>query len=382
MERLRLVIGIALAVHFSSSILFGEELSSREKAKKLYKNLIGLNISDTDASFDLIERLLRNGSDVEAGRVVLANPDFYDLTLRSWAAPLTNRERLQDVSFDDMQAMIFGVVRDRLDARLLLTGNFLYRSNMKSIVPPTRANNEHYAALEASGANLVSTLVRVTPQWADIEEASGVLTTRSWGAAYYSAGTNRRALQHAFEIFMCRPLQTIRDASLPENFIRRDVDRVPGGNPRIFQQDCRGCHSGMDAMAGAFSRWDMVDGVLTYLGKDKVADKYNINSTTYPEGYITHDDSWVNLWSKNHNQSMGWRGPLKGRGLRAFATMLGNSEGFSRCMVERTLKSVCKGSPDGAFLADDLDHLQKTFEESQYDLSHLFISIGLHEKCE
>src|SRR5262249_12462320 len=155
------------------------------------------------------------------------------------------------------QAMVIGVARDDLDARTLLTGDFTYAATQRPDLPkPSAIDNNHYLALDQKRSNLKTDLVRIVPQRADILDAAGLLTSRAWAESHFKMGTNRRAVEYAFREFLCTPITTWRDTGLPDDRIRRDVDRNPGGNPATFQGVCRSCHAPMDAMAGAFARFD------------------------------------------------------------------------------------------------------------------------------
>ena len=56
--------------------------------------------------------------------------------------------------------------------------------------------------------------------------------------------------------YMCDDLQTIEDITRPPDRIRQDPSRSPGGDSRVFLNTCIGCHSGMDALAGAFAYYN------------------------------------------------------------------------------------------------------------------------------
>ena len=55
---------------------------------------------------------------------------------------------------------------------------------------------------------------------------------------------------------LCRDMEQVHDTSRPPDRIRQDVSRSPGGDSRIFLNNCIGCHSGMDPMAQAFAYYD------------------------------------------------------------------------------------------------------------------------------
>ncbi len=57
---------------------------------------------------------------------------------------------------------------------------------------------------------------------------------------------------------LCNDLEQVKDPSLPADRIRQDISRSPGGDSRIFLNNCIGCHTGMDPLAQAFAYYDYV----------------------------------------------------------------------------------------------------------------------------
>ena len=56
----------------------------------------------------------------EAAHIATEDARFYDLTLWNLAAGLSNIEQSPFVEFNDFMAMVVGVTKDDLDARMLL----------------------------------------------------------------------------------------------------------------------------------------------------------------------------------------------------------------------------------------------------------------------
>jgi hypothetical protein len=136
----------------------------------------------------------------------------------------------------------------------------------------------------------------------------------------------------------------------------------------------------MDAMSGAFAHFDFVEGKPHYYGPFGVAPKYNINVTVFPDGYAPSDDTWVNYATQHQNVSFGWRGPLRGRGILAYAEMLANSDAFSRCMVKTAFQATCRRAPE----ATDQTFLDRTTSEfvgTGYRLRTLFEKIAVSNQC-
>src|SRR5262249_23644698 len=86
---------------------------------------------------------------------------------------------------------------------------------------------------------------------------AGILTAPDFAIKHYSAGTNRRPIKFLMQNFLCRSLEQLMDTSLPDTWVRRDVDRSPGGDSRTYKQQCIACHSGIDAITGAFAYYDI-----------------------------------------------------------------------------------------------------------------------------
>src|SRR3569623_1985320 len=80
------------------------------------------------------------------------------------------------------------------------------------------------------------------------------------------AGTNRAMFRFTMINHLCKDMEQLADTTRPPDRIRQDVSRSPGGDSRIFLNNCIGCHSGMDPMAQAFAfyNWDETAGKLVY----------------------------------------------------------------------------------------------------------------------
>ena len=72
------------------------------------------------------------------------------------------------------------------------------------------------------------------------------MTSRAAAQSFFIAGTNRAMFRFTVLNHMCRDLEEIHDTTRPPDRIRQDVSRSPGGDARLFLNNCVGCHSGMD----------------------------------------------------------------------------------------------------------------------------------------
>lgn len=349
--------------------------------RKLFLALTGASKPTYDPHFNKVVQLITK-QPVEAVKTITNDSDFYTVRVRAFAIPFIDPDpvhRPKD-TLTDLQALIIGVTRDELDARLLLTGNLRYSGYQSLGLPaPSRANNDHYVQFEAQQKDFITDLERVDKQWEDLDYVSGAFTTRGWAAAYYKAGTNRLAVKFALEEFLCTPIDTWKIAGLPDAFVRRDVTREDGGNPSNFQITCRHCHGAMDAMGGAFAKLDFTDAGFIFQ-KDGVVKKMNQHETVYTAGNVSTDDSWVNLLSNHPTIDFGWRDDFQGVGLASFAKSLADSKAFSQCMVQRVFSSVCGQTIQIADL-DRLAPMADAFEKDNYNIKNLFVNVALEDKC-
>jgi hypothetical protein len=302
--------------------------------------------------------------------------------MRNFATQYANNDSSPIGDFNDLIALFIGITRDNLDARDLLTADYRYEAYPDLGLPPVSlADNLHYQAFDDKGLDPWRDLTRVDDQWKEFDEAAGVLTTRAWANnEYMPAHTNRRGVKYAMQDFLCVQMEQWRDRALPDDYVRRDVDRNNAGNPENYQNKCRGCHAGMDALGGAFSRYTFVDGTFTQVPKGQVVPQVNKNGDVYPEGYLTLDDSWVNYSTRNHNEALGWRGPLTGNGVAAFGKMLANTQAFSQCMTKRLFTELCNRAPDMSEVTL-VQSLADGFEKGGYKIQSLVSQIATEEAC-
>src|SRR6476661_9742502 len=104
---------------------------------------------------------------------------------------------------------------------------------------------------------------------------AGFITSRASSEAFFIDGTNRAMFRFTLINHMCRDMEQVHDTSLPPDMIRQDVSRSPGGDSRIFLNNCIGCHSGMDPLAQAFAyyEFDQTSSSLVYTA-NQVQGKY------------------------------------------------------------------------------------------------------------
>jgi len=231
---------------------------SLEQAKRIHDRLAGVPPS---------EAVLQNmAADIDAGDVEQAaftamdNTSFYNVTLKNWAAPWTNRDGDPFVALNDYVATVIGVVRDDVDFREILFGDVLYSASNTSGIPAySSANNDHYESLESGAYSLKDELVsQVQSSLTGLPSGAtaGVMTSRAAAKSFFIAGTNRAMFRFTLLNHLCNDMEQVHDISRTPDRIRQDVTRSPGGDSRVFLNNCIGCHNGMDPMAQAFAYYN------------------------------------------------------------------------------------------------------------------------------
>jgi hypothetical protein len=359
-----------------------------EQAKRIHDRLAG--VPPSEAVLKQMASELEAGNGEAAAYLAMQNDNFYDITLKTWAAPWTNREQSAFVPLNDYIATVVGLVRDEADFRQLLYGDIIYIG--QGITPAySAASNAHYETLEREAVSLQDALVQ-QPQSSVTglppEATAGVLTSRAAAKAFLIAGTNRANFRFTLMNHLCVDLEQVKDASLPPDRIRQDVSRSPGGDARVFLNNCVACHSGMDPMAQAFAYYDFVyendpdSGRIDYNSAGetdpatgtRVKAKYHINSATFPYGYVTPNDNWDNYWRQGVNQRLGWDEALtgSGAGAKSMGQELAHSAAFAQCQVKKVFRTVCLRNPADATDRSTLDNLLATFTGNGYNLKQVF----------
>ena len=180
--------------------------------------------------------------------------------------------------------------------------------------------------------------------------------------------------------YLCRDLEQLHDTSRPADRIRQDVNRSPGGDSLLFHTQCIGCHSGQDAVAGAYAHyeWDDAAGQTVYT-PGVVQGKYLINSNTFSGGYVTVDDSWVNFWRDGPNAALGWTGSVdRGNGPKSLGAEVAGSRAFSLCQVEKVFKHICFRPAQTPTDGTEIERIATLFETSGYRMKSVFAEVAAH----
>ncbi len=384
----------ALTMMVSGAALLSAGLASadsRDQAKRIHDRITGVPADAT--TLDDMAAAIDAGNPVDAALIATQQPEFYSVTLRNFAAPWTNRDESVFVALNDYTATIIGMVRDDRDFRGILSDDVVYIGSGTGAPAYATTNNAHYEALET--ADLQAVLQERTQSSVNglpPEATAGVITSRAAAKSFFIDGTNRAMLRFTLINHLCRDLEQVHDTSRAPDRIRQDVSRSPGGDARVFLNNCVGCHSGMDPLAQAYAYYDYqydvdVDptgenGSIRYNGAGatdpvtgtRVVAKYFNNANNFEHGFVTPDDAWSNYWRNGQNAVLGWDAglPGSGSGAKSMGQELANSTAFAQCQVEKVFENVCLREPKDSADRAEVAAMVTSFQSNGYSLRRTF----------
>lgn len=314
---------------------------NKEKAYRLFSRLN--STPPSQEKLNQVIQLIAQNKNKEAALLIMNEENFYNISLKNWIKSWANVERTPRVPLNDYVATVVGIIRDDIPFDQVLYGDHLYIATNTptniTIAPYSKANNTHYEDLERNRLSLKTYLTKVSQSaTTGIQATAGVITTRAAASAFFSAGTNRRMTRFLFINYLCRDFEAVHDTNVPDYWVRRDVERNPGGDSRAYKNQCVGCHAGQDSIGGAWAYYDFVNGELRYTPGEVVS---KINKNVHFEQHEVVDDSWENMWAQGQNSNLGWPSVTSGKGARELGMMLSRTRAFSECMAQRSYEKFC-----------------------------------------
>ncbi|MGI9233037.1 MAG: hypothetical protein ACR2RD_05345 [Woeseiaceae bacterium] len=385
-HRFSTLLRVAFVALLSAVLIAPAHAGYREQAKQLHDRLAG--VPPTQAVLQQMEDAINPalpGNANTAAYIAMDNVNFYNVTLKNFAAPWTNRDQSIFVPLNDYIATVIGIIRDDRPFNTLLSDDITYigRAGVVAAAPSSN-NNAHYEQLESDNINLRDELQMVTQSSVQNIPASataGVMTSRAASEAFFIAGTNRAMFRFTLLNHLCNDMEQMHDPNLPPDRIRQDVSRSPGGDSRLFLNNCIGCHTGMDPMAQAFAYYNYDDtaGALQYTAGN-VQPKYFNNDLNFPQGFRTPNDNWDNYWRSGQNSYLGFDPALpgNGQGAKTLGEELGNSYAFAACQVKKAFRAVCLRDPEDATDRSTVDQIISTFRGTGYQMKQVFADAAVH----
>jgi hypothetical protein len=395
LRRALLALALAGTVSLPQPVL----ASSADQAKRIHDRIAG--VPPDGATLTQMQADIDGGDALAAAFRAIDDPGFYNVTLKNFAAPWTNRDDDVFVPLNDYTATIIGMVRDDADFRDILSADVVYVGSGSGIPAYSTTSNAHYEALENAGTDLSTNLQpQAQSSLMGIPSAAtaGILTSRAASKAFFILGTNRAMFRFTMKNHLCHDMEQVLEVTRAPDRIRQDVSRSPGGDARIFLNNCIGCHSGMDPLAQGFAYYNYEidrdndptgeNGQLRYndtgtidpVTGTRVTAKYFNNNTTFAEGYITTDDHWDNYWRAGPNSLLGWDPALpgSGNGAKSLGQELSHSTAFAQCQVEKVFENVCLRAPSDAADRAAVDSMVTSFAGAGYNLKQVFAESAVY----
>lgn len=418
---------VCFSIVLTSGHLFSQtvhaQAQSKDEVKKLAERIVGVKLPGDSPLLAQMRPLYNSGNKKAAAQLALNDARFINLTVKQMGLKMSTRAETMRTELNDFVATYMGIIRDDLDARLMLTGDFYYRSDAARVpsLPNGTVNvladivisNNHYVALDRPNIDLNAALFRVEKQpmgsqfngalvLVDNPDPAGLLTTRAFMSAHAIAGTNRRPVEYTMREFMCVAMADWSDVGASDARIGRDIDRAPGGDAQKFQTSCKGCHTGMDGFRLAFAKNDfqtsgdypngrVINSLVEnanfggFAANTRVSTKMDRspNNRVFPNGYVPVDTQWVNNSRGPANSELfGWRGNVNtGFGVKTFAEAISNSRRFSQCMVQRVYEGICRRPFSIASSKVYADRMADVLELNGYSVKTLATEIAISEEC-
>jgi hypothetical protein len=325
-----------------------------------------------------------------AAAMATSAPQFYNVTLKNLFLPATNRDQSVFVPLNDYVVTAIGMIKDDVPFNTALSADILYTLSTGGLPAPATNNNDHYSTADTKNVDISASLVKTTQTqiYGSTIVPAGLITTRASSSAFFINGTNRAMFRFTLVNHLCRDMEQVQDTSRPTDMIRQDVASSPGGDSRVYLNNCIGCHSGMDPMAQAFAYYDFNNtdpttadtaGQIVYTA-GQVQPKYFINNTNFPQGYVTPNDHWDNRWRSGVNSLLGWdpNQTGSGQGAKSLGQELGGSQAFASCQVTRVFKYVCFRAPTNAADRTQVASMIASFKSSNYSLRQVFADAAVY----
>ncbi|MCU7859991.1 MAG: hypothetical protein KZQ86_09220 [Candidatus Thiodiazotropha sp. (ex Lucinoma kastoroae)] len=356
----------------------------REQAQRIHDRIAGIPPSAAILT-QMVSEIVDNNDPLAAAMLATEHPDFYNVTLKNWATPWTNEDQTPFAPLNDYSAIVIGMVRDDVPFNQLLSADILYIGSNSPAY--SNNNNDHYETMENQGVNLKDDLQRTTQSSVTglpVDGTAGIISTRAAARAFFIDGTNRAMFRFTMLNHLCKDLELIKDPTRPSDRVRQDASRSPGGDSRVFFNNCVGCHAGMEPLTQAYAYYnyeytdDQEAGRLSYT-PGTVQPKYLINSSVFKDGYATPDGSWDNYWREGPNSLLGWDSnlPGSGAGAKSMGEELANSHAFAECQVSKAFQAVCLRSPVDSADRTRIAEITNNFK-SGYNMKRVFAETAVY----
>jgi hypothetical protein len=193
---MRRALTIVMTSVFTLQPLVPALAGSNEQATRLFERLTG-----TPPSTSVLTQMagdISGGNALGAANLAINDPghNFYNVTIRNFAQPMSNKPQSLFVPLNDYTATIIGMVRDNVPFNTVLSADLIYignggllPSNEGSQLPGyAYSNDSHYQYLDSVSADLAAVLQGQTQSaltGIPSSATAGVLTTYAGASSYF-----------------------------------------------------------------------------------------------------------------------------------------------------------------------------------------------------
>jgi hypothetical protein len=375
---------LAVISSLASQRAHADVTADRATAVLLYTRITG--VPPSAATLDAMQPLITAQNPQAAAAMATSAPQFYNVTLKNIFLPATNRDQSVFVPLNDYVVTAIGMIKDDVPFNTALSADILYTLKSPTGVnlpAPMANNNDHYAAAETNNVDISANLQKglQSTLYQNVAPA-GLITTRASSSAFFINGTNRAMFRFTLVNHLCRDMEQVQDTSRPTDQIRQDVASSPGGDSRVYLNNCVGCHSGMDPMARAFAYYNFnTTSMVTEYTAGAVNTKYTINSSNNKFGFVTPDDTWSNRWRAGPNATpLGFDTTLPGtgKGAASLGAELAASDAFADCQVQKAFKAVCLRAPSSQADLTAVGTIKTAFKANGYKMKQVFADAAVY----
>jgi hypothetical protein len=152
--------GVMLAALLGMQPLMPLVAGPNEQAVRMHNRLAG--VPPSAAVTAQMAALISQNNAQAAAQIAMTNSGFYNVTLRNFISPATNRAQSPFVPLNDYTATVIGMIRDNVPFNTVLSADILYIGNVSGAPAYSPSNNNHYQYLDDNGVDLKSALVQTT----------------------------------------------------------------------------------------------------------------------------------------------------------------------------------------------------------------------------
>ena len=361
--------------------------NDRDQAKRIHDRIAG--VPPSAAVLDQMEALVaaddaaRRRAHRDAGAILLQRH------AEELAVPWTNRDQTVFAPLNDYIATVIGMVRDDVAVQHRAVGRLLYTVNG---VDAGRFADQQRSLRERRDQRRRTCSAALTPTTQSSVHGIPAAATagrhdlaRRLGGVLHRRHQPRDVPLHDDESHVPRHGAGARHLAAAGSHPPGREPLSPGGDSRIFLNNCIGCHSGMDPMAQAFAYYNFDEtqpAASVYTPRPRCSRSTSSTTTTSSRASSRRMTAGTTAGARARTRVLGWsraRCPAAATAPSRMGQELANSDAFAQCQVEKVFKTVCFRAPgDAADRTEVAQHRRAHFKANGYQLKQVFAETAVY----